>query len=183
MRKHPAWIMWEAELTDEQCDYIIASGQTLEPQKARTFKDQDDPNRKTQVRWIHDDKFPEILEVVDKYAREANKHFRLHITELPYLQYTEYKDIGHFYGDHHDVDWDRDDGLHRKISVVIQLSDPKDYEGGEFSFMTTENPDSEAVKKRGTIIAFVSYYDHAVSPITEGSRNSLVGWYEGPRWC
>lgn len=182
MRQHPAWIMWEGALSDEICDYIIESGLTLLPNKASTFKGGDDPNRKTQVRWIQKQAFPDILDIVDKFARDANEHFKLDIDSIDYLQFTEYKDVGHFYGDHHDVDWDRADGRHRKISIVVQLSDPKEYTGGDFSFMTTESPDPITVKKRGTVIAFVSYYDHAVSPILSGSRTSLVGWYEGPRW-
>tara|TARA_R110000851_G_scaffold110632_4_gene233524 strand:- start:26045 stop:26605 length:561 start_codon:yes stop_codon:yes gene_type:complete len=185
MKQHPAWIMWEGALTDEQCDEIIESGLTLEPEKASTFrsgKGEEDEVRKTQVRWMQPHAFPEVHDIIGSFAHEANKHFGLELTHLPYIQFTEYKDVGHFYGDHHDVDWDRADGFHRKISITVQLSDPEDYEGGEFKFMTTESPDPEAVKSRGTVIAFISYYDHAVTPITSGDRTSLVGWYEGPRW-
>jgi PKHD-type hydroxylase len=174
--------MWESALTDEQCDEIIASGLTQEAKKATTFRSDNDDHRKTQVRWLQPDDFPEIHDIVAGFAVAANEHFKLEIDSLPYLQFTEYIGEGYKYDDHHDVDWDRQDGQHRKISVIIQLSDPDDYEGGEFRFITTENPDGEKVKKRGTVIAFVSYYEHAVFPLSSGNRTSLVAWVEGPRW-
>lgn len=181
MRTHPAWIMWESALSDEECDDIIEKGLTKTPNEATTFGGQSEI-RKTQVRWLQPDDFPEIHSRVAEFAVAANEHFKLEIETLPYLQFTEYLDIGFKYDDHHDVDWDRQDGMHRKISLSIQLTDPEDYEGGELRFTTTQNPDSEEVKRRGTVVAFVSYYEHEVTPITKGTRRSLVAWVEGPRW-
>jgi predicted 2-oxoglutarate/Fe(II)-dependent dioxygenase YbiX len=104
------------------------------------------------------------------------------VSFLPPLQFTEYKDVGYHYGMHHDINWDRQDGLHRKVSLVVQLSDPEDYEGGELTFSHTQNPDPIALAKKGTVICFLSYLEHGVAPITKGNRTSLVGWAEGPRW-
>jgi len=188
MQQFPDWLIWEASLDDEMCDKILEACEKLPSKNATTFRAgedplYEDPNRKTQIRWVpRDGEHDWINQIFEAYAREANKHFGMELSYLPELQFTEYKDVGHFYGDHHDVDWDRSDGRHRKISIVVQLSDPKEYTGGDFTFMTTQSPDPITVKKRGTVIAFVSYYDHAVSPILSGSRTSLVGWYEGPRW-
>ena len=71
---------------------------------------------------------------------------------------------------------------HRRMSIIIGLSNPSDYEGGELTFSHTQNPDPIALAKKGTVICFLSYYEHGVAPITKGSRTSLVGWAEGPRW-
>jgi len=37
-------------------------------------------------------------------------------------------------------------------------------------------------KKMGSVIAFPSYINHKVSPVTKGLRKSLVAWVSGPRW-
>ena len=113
---------------------------------------------------------------------DANKQFNLTLTDLPPLQFTEYADVGHKYDMHHDVDFNRQDGKHRKLSIVVQLTDPDDYEGGILSFAHTQNPDPATLIKQGTIICFLSYLEHGVTPITKGSRTSLVGWFEGPYW-
>ena len=68
----------------------------------------------------------------------------------------------------------------RKLSFTVQLSDPKDYKGGDLEFFdgeeTKTNPE---VRKKGTLIVFPSYTWHRITPITEGTRYSLVGWVHG----
>ena len=68
--------------------------------------------------------------------------------------------------------------------MTIQLSDPSEYEGGDFCFqwLTTKGVHEEKVdeaKKLGTIIVFPSYIWHTVKPITKGTRKSLVCWQLG----
>ncbi len=181
--------MWPGFLSKETCENWIELGQTAPKQAATTFRtgeDDDGENdgaRKTDIRWLDSQQpFTEIHDVFLRLAMEANQHFGVSITNLPPIQFTEYAEVGHHYDFHHDVDWGRQDGLHRKISVVAQLSDPDEYEGGEFTFKHIENPDRELLRQQGTIMAFLPYHEHAVSPITSGSRTSLVGWLEGPRF-
>lgn len=45
-----------------------------------------------------------------------------------------------------------------------------------------QNHDKEALKSKGTIICFPSYFRHRVIEITKGTRYSLAAWFEGPRW-
>ena len=75
-------------------------------------------------------------------------------------------------------------GKYRKLSFSINLSDPKDFEGGEFYFEFLNSPNNNIVeckeiKQKGTIIIFPSFVKHKVAPITKGERNSLVGWVLG----
>ena len=189
MIKHPAWLMWEAALSPLECATIIRQAEAeTDLVAARTFRtghDEDDHNaghRLTNIRWLEQTAFPGIHSTMWDYARAANETFELSLSRLPPIQFTEYADVGHHYDTHHDIDWYRQDGLHRKLSVCIQLSDPDDYEGGDFTFAHTENPEATNLRKQGTVLAFPSYHDHSVSPITAGCRYSLVGWIEGPRW-
>lgn len=69
----------------------------------------------------------------------------------------------------------------RKLSVSIQLSKAEDYEGGELQLLYREHPVS-CDRARGSFIAFPSFMLHRVTPVTRGTRWSLVAWVTGPRW-
>ena len=70
----------------------------------------------------------------------------------------------------------------RKLSFILQLSDPDDYEGGEVQFMSGDGNTYFAPKTRGTVIVFDSRTPHRVKKVISGHRKSLVGWVVGPRW-
>ena len=70
-------------------------------------------------------------------------------------------------------------GPSRKLSLVLQLSDPKDYEGGELQLLTKKSPTS-IEKKRGLITVFPAWTLHQVTPVTKGTRQTLVTWVSGP---
>ena len=76
-------------------------------------------------------------------------------------------------------DWHLDYGpghaAFRKLSVSVQLSDPKDYEGGELEMW----PSTVAPRGQGALIVFPSFLPHRVRPVTRGVRYSLVAWAVG----
>lgn len=92
------------------------------------------------------------------------------------LQLTRYSE-GDFF------DWHLDFGAggisSRKLSMTIQLSDPDEYEGGDLQFMINDKI-VDAPREKGTIIIFPSFIIHRVTPITKGTRQSIVGWVAGP---
>lgn len=93
------------------------------------------------------------------------------------LQLTTYEstDVG-AYGWHQDFGGN---GSPRKLSLVLQLSDPLEYEGGGLELLRSKNPIA-VEKERGLITIFPSWTLHQVSPVTEGTRQSLVAWISGP---
>ena len=118
------------------------------------------------------------------------------------IQFTRYEE-GQFYGWHNDAGLqthykpvsvgNRIDGLTqdflnekveliRKLSIVVQLSDPEDYEGGNLQILSDDDKSYFAPRQRGTIIVFDSRAKHRVLKVTKGVRKSLVGWVVGPRW-
>ena len=118
------------------------------------------------------------------------------------MQYTEYG-VGEFYGWHNDAgischykpvsvgnhDERREKDfiqenleLVRKLSFVVQLSDPDDYEGGNLQLLAEDGKSYFAPRKKGTVIVFDSRTSHRVLKVTKGKRKSLVGWVVGPRW-
>lgn len=69
----------------------------------------------------------------------------------------------------------------RKLSLVLQLSPPDEYEGGDLQILTGAQP--ETIKREmGLVYAFPSYVLHQVTPVTRGTRRSVVVWLSGPRW-
>jgi PKHD-type hydroxylase len=69
--------------------------------------------------------------------------------------------------------------ISRKLSLVVQLTDPSRYEGGNLQILTTGEP-STVRKQRGLVCVFPSYTLHQVTPVTSGARQSLVAWISGP---
>jgi predicted 2-oxoglutarate/Fe(II)-dependent dioxygenase YbiX len=69
----------------------------------------------------------------------------------------------------------------RKISISIQLSRPEDYDGGDLELMYGIQP-QKLDRTRGVLIAFPSFMLHRVTPVTRGTRWSLVAWILGTRW-
>ena len=67
----------------------------------------------------------------------------------------------------------------RKLSLVLQLADPSQYEGGNLQVMTGGEP-TNVRKQRGLITVFPAYTLHQVTPVTQGTRQSLVAWISGP---
>jgi PKHD-type hydroxylase len=77
--------------------------------------------------------------------------------------------------------WHQDYGsqISRKLSLVLQLTDPSRYEGGNLQTMTSQDVNTVR-KQRGLITAFPSFTLHQVTPVTQGSRQSMVAWVSGP---
>ena len=145
------------------------------------------PNqRRSEVRWLR----PNNPDFRDLFARlyglfhQANrKTFGFDITYLPALQFTTYDGSNNgFFDWHNDIFWKTDGFYQRKLSMVIQLTDPSDYSGGTFEFADGIGPDQEALRKKGSVLVFPSFQRHRVAPVTAGVRRSLVGWIEGPLW-
>ena len=70
----------------------------------------------------------------------------------------------------------------RKLSCILQLSDPDDYEGGGTQLRDIDNSLYNIPRERGTLVFFDSRLYHRACKVTSGLRKSLVIWAIGPRW-
>ena len=153
--------------------------------------------RKSNIAWLKD---AWIYKEIHPYITEANKlagwNFDWDWSES--AQFTKY-DTGQFYNWHADSHPRPYQGKNksinelgkiRKLSVTVSLSDPKDYDGGNLEFSFRNNADFEEnkdnaihtcmeVRPRGSIIVFPSFVWHRVTPVTRGTRYSLVVWNLG----
>lgn len=139
------------------------------------------------------------------YVQRANREnflYDLHCIDGESMQYTQYSE-GEYYGWHNDAGLqsqykpvnigNRVEGLAqdflaentelvRKLSFVLQLSNPDEYEGGNLQLIDEAGKCYFAPRKRGTVILFDSRTQHRVLKVTKGLRKSIVGWTVGPRW-
>jgi PKHD-type hydroxylase len=182
------WELWPNAVPSDFCDYIINKAKAKTAMDAVIGMDPLAPptekHRSSTVRWLDvqgDDK--DIALFIMNYVNRSNRNnFGFDITFMNEIQFTEYHgDKTGKYDWHHDVFWENTAPYDRKLSVVIQLSDPKDYYGGEFEFFGVAQP-PESFKERGSLLIFPSFFMHRVKPVTWGQRNSLVTWVEGPKF-
>lgn len=75
-------------------------------------------------------------------------------------------------------------GKIRKLSVTVSLNDPKEYRGGNLRFdLGPHRKDRyhtcKEIRPQGSIVVFPSHLYHQVTPVTKGTRYSLVAWNLG----
>jgi PKHD-type hydroxylase len=134
--------------------------------------------RVSDISWIDEtEETAWIYEKIANYAKIANKemwNFDIWNFQDP-LQFTKY------YGNGGHYDWHVDLGpgiSNRKLSCVLQLSSPEEYEGGVLQMNPGGNT-IEVPKGYGTLCFFPSFLLHRVTPLTSGVRKSLVTWLCG----
>jgi PKHD-type hydroxylase len=184
------WQFWHASLNNDQVKSIIDIGDQYPVANAGLGFDGSTHNngaRSSEIRWINpnDPSSRFITDVLWYYAREANRNaFGFDIDYLPDIQYTKYTaDDNGKYDWHHDTFWANPTAYDRKISIVIQLTDPSEYEGGDFEIDSqyAQMP-ADQIRAKGSVMVFPSFLLHRVTPVTKGVRRSLVSWIQGPKF-
>jgi PKHD-type hydroxylase len=169
-------------LSDEECDVLISLNKIYQPQQAqvegnelnieyRNVKEIPLQQMGSKISWLTD----RIQIAVNDFN---NQFFRFDLLGLDGLQLLSYSSSeSSQYRAHQDCIWN--DGLMRKLTVVIQLSDPMTYQDGDT--VVIDGEDQVPLKKaRGSINVFPSFLNHLVKPITNGTRHCIVTWVVGP---
>jgi len=166
---------------DEQIQKIKEIANKFEPVDGNVSGSVNKSYRRSQIRWISfNDETKYIYDDLVNLAKIANRDmWKFHVTSvLDDIQFTEYDAADAGYYDWH-MDFGGERSSTRKLSLVVQLSDPDEYKGGRLQFMINRDI-LEAPSEKGTVIFFPSYLTHRVTPMEEGKRNSLVCWFHGP---
>lgn len=179
--KQEMWAYAPQVFTKEQCQKIITLGESLLPETATTLGGDCSDARDSKVSWIAPSKESEwLFRYMTDLAKELNsRYFNFNLTGFAEgFQFTKYEAPAGKY----DLHIDKTYGAQiRKLSIVIQLSDPEDYEGGDLLLQLQTEP-TLMHKEQGYLVTFPSYVPHAVTPITKGTRYSLVAWITGPQF-
>lgn len=138
--------------------------------------------RRAGIVWLDD--LPEGAWAMDRMialvARANRESFGFDLSDFgESAQIARYRaeDGAHF-------DWHSDIGTgtqaaRRKLTVVVQLSDPAGYQGGQLELRPDHAPVT-AAPAQGTATIFPSFVLHRVTPVTAGIRWSMTLWAHGP---
>ena len=130
--------------------------------------------------------FFDIYKPFTELVRDVNERFyNFNLYNPETFQITKYDEKNQgFYKPHIDGFYDNPKVREvRKLSMSVQLTAPEYYEGGKLVFPDDEqNFNYEDSKEQGTVVFFPSYLRHGVTPVTKGTRYSLVSWFLGPHF-
>lgn len=173
------WAWQDSVFTPDECDEIVEIGERQNMTRGATFDERRDNYRDSFVTFL----FPSIVTewVFQRIATTAqmftDRYFGFDLTGIQEgIQFTRYSAPGEHYSEHTDSSHGT---AIRKLSLVIQLTDPAEYDGGRLELLHLAEP-TEMSTRQGTALAFPSYTLHRVTPVTEGVRHSLVVWVTGP---
>lgn len=183
----PSYSIWENGFNNEELDFL--QQQAFKSTQDALTSDSNDPKeiahiRRSKVNWISYG--PEIDWLYRKLSHIVStlnaQYHQLNLTGFgENIQLTNYDHSNNgMYG------WHQDSGNNgrtsRKLSIVLQLSDPSQYEGGNLQLKFNSDEPTTMKKQRGLLVAFPSYILHQVTPVIQGNRQSLVAWISGPQF-
>jgi len=183
----------DAQTFDKRAKVELKNAEKMQGDKTRSEVSPDAIVRDSKICWLEDQWLYELLQ---PYLHQANEEagwkFQWDWSES--IQFTEYG-LNQFYGWHYDggsdhlcaykrenVKSEQMVGKVRKLSMTVNLSKPEDYEGGNLRFDYGPHiPKNEErfhdcieIRPQGSIIVFPSFIYHQVTPVTKGTRYSLV---------
>jgi PKHD-type hydroxylase len=179
---HLGWVQTTQRLSDADCEELIALGKAGDLMPSTVVGEEKySGHRKCVARRL--DPSPRsawVFELLRSLASDAtSKHFLLTLTNIARLpQYLEYEAGRGAFGWHNDYSHGIVDSC-RKLTIIIQLSRPEEYEGGRLQTFGIEV--EELPREKGTIVVFPSLLYHQITPVTRGTRRALVAWIAGPR--
>jgi PKHD-type hydroxylase len=160
----------------EECRRIMGLSQHRH-QRAGTMMYAKPNIRKSTIAWIDiqgDSQW--LYEKVWDTFQAVNRWFKFDLLGLvDEIQFAKYA-VGDGFGWH--LDAGAGQTSTRKLSMSVQLCDDDEYVGGDLELCAC--PQLDPRRRRGTIIVFPSFLAHQVTPVTQGTRYSLVAWAHGP---
>lgn len=179
-RNSPYYCWWEDLFAEEELDYLSnLCGIDTKDAAVGHGKQIDFEIRRSKINWLKKEKETDwVFEKLSTVVATINANyygFNL-IGFGEQLQLTNYSSENQgMYTWHQDMGGN----VSRKLSIVVQLSDPCEYEGGTLQLWTNSGV-VDMPRKKGHIAIFPSWVMHQVTPVVSGERNTLVCWVSGP---
>lgn len=166
--------------TADECEKIVQTHVRTEPVPTETKGRQDAPDSGSNRYWVTGGDVAAfwVFERLERAVMKWNaNNFNFEIEECSDLELVRDKPGP-------SQDWHADLGLRgmsrRKISSVVMMSPPEDYEGGRFEVFVGEGGVRTLELARGDVVVFASWLKHRVTEVTRGTRSTLVAWWSGP---
>lgn len=185
------FIVWHGGFTLEDCERIVELGELAEFEKGRIGGAGGGPGstdidvRNTDIVWLQPNENTFwIFEKMNSLIAKINfDKFQMDLDRFDGFQYSKYSE-SHHYNWHIDTAVEPyPNGMFRKLSLSLMLTDPTDYEGGDFLLNLGGNADRPTKMRleKGDLVVFYSHIPHKVEPVTKGIRTTLVTWALGPK--
>ena len=200
---NPSWYYSDEGFNQKEVDKIKQLKDVYTFKRGTTFgkssETTDSNTRESEIFWIQENRETEwIYNRISWHVNKANREqWRFELHSMEQIQYSRYvgSDVltikdklglrSHRDNNQQDghYDWHTDIGKggrsNRKISVVVQLVNKRKYSGGKL--LTWDgNGEIQHGQAEGSIVIFPSFILHKVTPVTTGTRESLVVWCHGP---
>jgi PKHD-type hydroxylase len=179
------WIALDKIFTNQELDDIVIQANQIKKVSSTVGGGAISDYRICDIAWLESDEIESDFDWVyatlaDAVRKVNNDHFQFDLTHLTALQFTVYNGNNHSNYQKH-LDLGRQ-FPNRKLSFSVQLSDDTEYVGGDLRFHYIKNHPEFAPREKGKIIFFPSWMVHDVTLVTQGTRRSLVGWVNGPKF-
>jgi PKHD-type hydroxylase len=170
--------LYDSAISKKQCELILEEA-NWSMQHTAEFMDKNSSTMNQNIRQTNVTFAPYYSTVgciMSMHLLEINKHqWNYDVSSIQEIQIGHYEEGGH-YDWHPDTMAPDENNIQRKLSAVLMLSDPNDYEGGLLEIKDAQIPKLS----QGTIIVFPSPMMHRVTKVTKGNRFTAVAWAVGP---
>jgi PKHD-type hydroxylase len=179
---------WENFLTPEDINLILAQPEWTQAEDAfvsgkNKNYEVNPESRIAKLGWLYpkENTFHVWEKIVEAIAQVNRSTFHFDLTGLyePLQLGTYTGDEKSHHGWHMDYMFDGN-AAPRKLSMSLLLSDPSEFEGGELQIKMPDNENQSLEQAKGRAWFFPSYVSHRVTPVTKGTRKSVVLWVSGP---
>jgi PKHD-type hydroxylase len=163
----PEFVLARGLFSANQCEMLLS--------KTRFYRnDSQYLARRVDISYLKPDKFAWVFEKVESAATNKNVWGLTlsAITESIRIQRYRRRDFSDL---HSDYDYPTVD--HSKLTVVVPLIDPKEWQGGALEI---GNSGVSPRWKQGDAVIFPSFILHRVTRVTKGTRIILSAWISGP---
>lgn len=172
----------DSAFSKEECEEIIKIGKSRQLTEAKVSGEaKTNKNiRVSNITFLHPTDMEWAYRKLTDIVNEMNdRFFKFNLWGFGEgIQFTEYNAPDGKYEAHIDRIYN---GNFRKLSIVVQLTDPSAYKGGDLELIF--GPQAEKMQKGlGRVVAFPSFTLHRVTPVTKGIRHTLVAWVNGPQF-
>ena len=180
-----SWVALDKIFTDYELDQLVMQANQIKKVSSTVGHGAVSNYRICDIAWLESDEVESDFDWVyatlaNAISKVNNEYFKFDLTHLTALQFTVYNGNNHSnYQKHLDIGRQFPN---RKLSFSVQLSDDAEYVGGDLRFHYIKNQPEVAPREKGKIIFFPSWVVHDVTPVTQGTRRSLVGWVNGPNF-
>jgi PKHD-type hydroxylase len=161
--------------TPEECEELIALALMEDGihEVAVDENESDKSIRSVMTYTLSQKKYPGLWERLQTIFEGSNS-WRFEWNIIRTVQILRFRE-----GDHlsRSMDWSSNNPR-RKISMVLQLSEPDEYEGGDV-VLSAGHMDNVIPTNIGFATLWASYLPNHVTPVTSGERWCIVAWAEG----